>query len=136
MTRNKLYLILSIALFAGYFWAAWAIFRVDVEHSTFTPCVIKQATGIPCPSCGTTRSVSEIIRGNFIKAVFINPLGFIIAAFMILIPFWIIFDVATKKDSLYRSYIKFEGTLKIRWVAILLITLIILNWIWNIYKGL
>jgi hypothetical protein len=136
MTRNKLYLILSIALLAGYFWAAWAILRVDAEHSTFTPCIIKHVTGIPCPSRGTTRSVSEIIKGNFTKAVLINPLGFVIAAFIILLPFWIIFDVATKNDSLYKSYIKFEDTLKIRWVAILLITLIILNWIWNIYKGL
>lgn len=136
MTRNKLYLVLTLALVAGYCWAIWAILLQDIQHSTFTPCLFKNVTSLPCPACGTTRSVSEIVKGNITKATIINPLGLIVAAFMVIAPFWIIFDVATKKDSLHKSYLKFETALKIRWVAITLITLIALNWAWNIYKEL
>jgi len=136
MTRNKLYLILTLALVAGYCWAAWAILQQDIEHTTFTPCLFKNVTSLPCPACGTTRSVSEIVKGNFIKATIINPLGLIVAAFMAIAPFWIIFDVTTKRDTLFNGFLTLETTLKIRWVAITLISLIAINWVWNIYKGL
>ncbi len=135
MTKNRLYLLLIFGLTAGYGWLAWSLWHYNT-HNDFTPCLFKNVTGIACPSCGSTRSLIEICRGNIIDAFFINPLGFIVAGILFIFPFWLLYDFILSKESLYNSYIKFEKTLKIKWVAIILITLILANWAWNILKGL
>ena len=135
MTRTRLYLLLSLGLIAGYGWLAWASSQT-VQHDGFTPCLFKNATGIACPSCGSTRSVLLLTKGNFTEAILLNPLGLVMAVLMTVFPFWLLYDIILKKDTLYNSYKKFENTLRIKWVAITLIILIILNWAWNIQKGL
>jgi hypothetical protein len=55
---------------------------------------------------------------------------------MVIIPIWIAIDLIRGEDSLYRFYRKFEQTVRIRWIAVLLIALILANWIWNIAKGI
>lgn len=65
-----------------------------------------------------------------------NPFGYIIALLMIIAPFWLLYDVLTKNDSLYKNYKSAEKTLSRRWIAIALIALVCLNWVWNIYKDL
>jgi hypothetical protein len=39
-------------------------------------CPIRLVTGLPCPACGTTRSIGSIAIGNFEQAWALNPLGF------------------------------------------------------------
>jgi len=43
-------------------------------------CPIRLLTGIPCPACGTTRSIGALCEGNFAESWRLNPLGFTIAA--------------------------------------------------------
>jgi len=105
-------------------------------HSTFTPCVFKNATGIACPSCGATRSVLLLAHGNFASAFMLNPFGFIIATIMVIGPFWMLYDFVFKKDTLHLAFQKFEQAVKTKWVAAILILLVVANWIWNINKGL
>ncbi|OIQ18631.1 MAG: hypothetical protein BM557_06820 [Flavobacterium sp. MedPE-SWcel] len=135
MTKKKLYIILSIGLIAGYTWLVYLLFR-DNSKQGLPACFIKNTTGVPCPSCGNTRSVLAIIKGNFIDAILINPLGIIIATIMVVSPFWLLYDITSKKDTLYKSYLKFEKIITTKSIMILLIILILLNWIWNIQKGL
>jgi len=51
---------------------------------TFAPsCVFRDLTGIPCPTCGATRSVVHLARGEFFASFGMNPLVslcFVIAA--------------------------------------------------------
>jgi len=65
-----------------------------------------------------------------------NPLGIIVAAIMAAAPFWLLYDVLLKRDTLYTAYLKTEKILTIKWVAITLTLLVLLNWAWNIHKGL
>jgi len=134
MTRNRLYLLFTFLLCGGYAWLAWQLTR-PLAHA-FTPCVFKHATGIACPSCGTTRALESLMHGHMAQAAGINPLGYIAAAFMLVAPLWLMYDVALKKDTLYQSYKQTEAGLKKPLVAIPLILLVLLNWGWNIYKGL
>jgi len=134
MTKNRLYLFLFLALIAGYCYITWVLVTDALLH--FTPCPIKNITGIACPSCGVTRSVLLIANGDLKSAILINPLGFIVAAIMVVAPFWLLYDVTLKKGTLYDSYIKTENVLKTKWIAILLTVLIAVNWAWNIHKGL
>jgi hypothetical protein len=52
---------------------------------TFVPsCVFRDLTGVPCPTCGATRSVVHLARGEFFASFGMNPLVslcFVIAAF-------------------------------------------------------
>lgn len=134
MTRNRLYLLLAFGVVAGYGWLAWA--SLQISHDTFTPCLFKNATGIACPSCGVTRSVALLSKGNITDSILLNPLGLIMAAIMLIAPFWLLYDIILKKDTLYNSYKKAENIIRIKWVAITLIILILINWAWNIQKGL
>jgi hypothetical protein len=99
-------------------------------------CLIKNVTGFPCPSCGTTRAVELLLQGKVRESLVANPFGILVTLIMVLVPFWILFDLIFKKETFYIYYKKIEETLKIKWLAAVLIALVILNWIWNIYKGI
>lgn len=134
MTKNKLYLVLLVACLSGFLYLIYSINYSESSH--IKVCIIKNVTGYPCPSCGTTRAVQEFLKGNLMNSFFMNPFGIIVAILMAIIPLWILFDLILKKETFYSNYKKIETIIRIRWVAIILIVLVILNWIWNIKKGL
>ncbi len=136
MNKKGLYLIITLGLIAGYSWLAYILLRETPKHHSMPVCFFKNITGVPCPSCGNTRSVLTLIKGNFTDAVLINPLGLIIAFILLIFPFWLLYDTVYKKDTLYKSYLNFEKIVKNKYIATVLIVLLIANWIWNIQKGL
>jgi hypothetical protein len=133
----KLYLILSGALVSGYLLLCYTIIAGQL-HQGEVPglCLVKHITGVPCPSCGSTRSVMALINGNLAEAMYINPFGFIIAAFMLLVPIWLALDFLLHRKSLYDFYCRSEIFLRKPKVAVPLIIMVLINWIWNITKGL
>ena len=136
-SRNKLYRILSALLTAGYVWLFINYVSANfVSSLKGSFCLFKHVTNVPCPSCGSTRSVLFLLKGDFISSLNLNPLGVIVLIIMIITPLWIISDYFFKKESLYFFYKKIEETLSKKRVAIPAIMVILLNWIWNIYKGL
>jgi hypothetical protein len=134
--RNKLYSILFIACIGGYIWLYYSITSIVNENKSVEVCLIKYITNIPCPSCGSTRSVISLTKGNFVEAFFINPIGYIVTFIMLISPIWIIADIFLLNKSLFNCYQKIESNLKKPKYAIPLILLVIINWIWNIKKGL
>ena len=136
LNRNKLYTIIFIACIAGYIWLYFSLSNSQFEKNTVEVCLIKHVTNIPCPSCGSTRSVISLTKGNFIEALRINPFGYIVAIIMFLAPLWITIDIVTKRKTLFEFYQKFETYLKRPQYSIPLILVVIINWIWNITKGL
>ncbi|WP_158524860.1 DUF2752 domain-containing protein [Mesonia sp. K7] len=119
----------------GYTWLISQFFIAE-NLKTNSVCLFKNITDIPCPSCGSTRSILEILKGNFLEALYINPLGFLGFAVLIIIPLWLLFDVLQKKHTLYLVFLRLEKNIKKTPIAIILILLIITNWIWNIAKNL
>ena len=136
LDRNKLYSILFIACLAGYIWLYFSITKNITEKKSVEVCLIKHVTNIPCPSCGSTRSVISLTKGDFIGALNSNPIGYIVAIIMLIAPIWIITDTIKKTKTLFDFYIKIETYLKRPKIAIPLTLLVIINWIWNITKGL
>lgn len=136
LDRNKLYSILFIACIAGYIWLYFSVTNEITEIKSVEVCLIKYATNIPCPSCGTTRSMISLIKGNFIKALNLNPIGYLVTLIMLVVPIWIIADIIKSTRTLFNFYLKTETFLKKSKIAIPLIILVIINWIWNISKGL
>lgn len=137
LSRNKLYLIILLACVAGYVWLTMNWLYPPVHHSKETSiCLLKHFTNIPCPSCGSTRSLLSILNGNFLEGFYLNPLGYLLLAIMIIAPIWVIFDLARNSQSLMTFYKQTEIFLSRKKIAIPAITLVLLNWAWNIYKGI
>ncbi len=137
MNKNKLYLFLLFACFVGYSWLLFSLqHEHEIQNQEFTVCLFKKVTTVPCPSCGTTRSVMQLSHGNFLSAILINPFGIIVGLIMIIAPVWISYDFIQKKETFYTAYLKIETILRKRKVAIVLIVLVVANWIWNIKKNL
>ncbi|MBP7496645.1 MAG: DUF2752 domain-containing protein [Bacteroidales bacterium] len=134
MSKIKLYRFILILIIIGYIWILKEYF-LEINNYLGT-CLFKYCTTIPCPSCGATRSVVLIIQGHLLAAIKLNPLGFIIIIFLLIAPVWIILDLVLKKSSFYNVYNKTEHILKKKWLATICILLVLINWIWNIFKGL
>lgn len=137
MQKNKLYLFIILACFVGYGWLCFSLkHQHEIQNNEFSVCFFKNVTNIPCPSCGTTRAVMEISKGEISKSILLNPFGIIVAIIMLICPFWIAYDYLSKKDSFYQFYRKSEEILRRKKVYIPLLILVLLNWIWNINKNL
>jgi hypothetical protein len=134
MTRNKLYSLLLIACFVGFSYLFYQIHTV--QNETVRVCIIKNVTGYPCPSCGTTRAVLLLMEGKIAASILLNPFGMLVAVIMTVFPIWILADIVLKKETFYIWYKKTEMILRKPWLASILILVVLLNWIWNLYKHL
>ena len=122
MKKNRLYVFLLALIGLGYGW----LFLFNHKENIQQPigCVFKKVTNYPCPSCGTTRSVSLLMRGDFWQAL------------MLVIPIWIGIDLLKKTASFYRVYLLVEKFISKKPIALFLVVLVLLNWYWNIKKNL
>lgn len=92
--------------------------------SMLFPCPFFAITGIPCPTCGTTRSILHLSSGHILSALGMNPLMTLLVFFLLL---WFIFSIISIAMSLPRPWIVLsptEGTV----VRILIVLLLLLNW--------
>ncbi len=131
--HHKLYRIVLLLAIGSISWIGLMLW----QHNLFkeiTLCPIKLATGYPCPACGTSRSVFEIINGHFYDALYYNPLGYLAIIISVIIPLWVTHDLLFQKITFYNFYIKTEALLKKKIIYIPLILLILTNWIWNLLK--
>jgi len=137
MTRNGLYRFVVAASLAGYIFLGYLLWIgfPDDGHD-IQVCLFKKVTGIPCPSCGATHSIVSLIHGDISGAVMENPLGILLASCLLVFPFWILMDWMKKEVRFYKFYLRTEALLRRKYVAIPAIMMLLINWIWNIYKGL
>ena len=108
ITKSGLNTILIVACFLGYLWVFFVAAKHKHSINSTKMCIIKSATDVPCPSCGTSRSVVSL---------------------------WILFDFVKRSNTLLSFYIKVESYFKKPSIAITAVSLIFLNWVWNIVKG-
>lgn len=134
--RKRFYLFAITLLLLGY---TWLLYLKLFQHYKALPaagsCMFKQITGIACPSCGSSRSVLAMLNNQFMEALIWNPLGFIIAAVLLILPFTIVYDLVWKQQLTMNCYIRMEKLFRKPVITIAAVILILLNWIWNIYKG-
>ena len=133
MHRDKFYILLMALCLCSIVWIIFCVNNQDGQ-GLWQGCLSKQILHIPCPSCGTTRSVISIIKGDFFNALLITPLGYIAIISLVIIPIWIIFDCSTGKSTLVNTYHICLRFIKQAYIYIPLVVLTICNWIWNIVK--
>ena len=114
----------------------WLLFNTH-EHAGFSLCIFKNLSGYPCPACGTTRSVLLILDGHFWQASLLNPLGWLALFGLILTSILLLFDFIRSTSYTEKLFFTLEKSLKVKpSIQVFILTLIILNWIWNIQKQL
>ncbi len=125
--RFNIPIIVLITLLIVIILSAIIIYIAGIKNE-ISFCVFKNITGIPCPSCGLTRSVISLLHGNIIQAVLYNPFFFI--GFLLLILFTIagilirfIFKIKIKIDLNRIEKIS---------IVLILIILLLANWIYLI----
>lgn len=128
---TKFYLSVSILLVVGWLWCIYNINASTLPGNSFSMCLFKSATGISCPSCGTTHAISHILHGNYSTALDSNILGFFALLFMVIFSVWIVIDLILKRVTLFKTFKKVKSKPLILYVFL---TLIAINWIWNLYK--
>jgi hypothetical protein len=78
-----------------------------------------------------------LTHGDVHGSMLVNPLGVVLCPVLILLPLWLLADVMGGRDSLLRRYQSVEKLLvRHSWISVLAIMLVLLNWVWNIAKGL
>lgn len=130
MTRRGLYILSAVGCLAGYIW----LFLFDLGGETV--CLFKRLFHIPCPSCGATRAIAALMRGEVKEALFLNPIGILLVLMLVVIPLWILVDVTLKKDTYYLFYKKTDELFGKKYVFLFFALLVLANWVWNITKGL
>jgi hypothetical protein len=134
MRKRNFYIILTSLTILGYSWIAFHF--VGGATVDFTLCIFKRMTSIPCPACGTSRSVMLLTEGSFAKAAQMNPLGYLVVLGLVILPFWLLYDLLSKKDTLFQATENFNKLAKHKPLLFTIFTLVIVNWIWNIFKAL
>lgn len=124
-----------LACMVGYAWLARSLMVNNPRHMPEV-CVIKKVSSIPCPSCGTTRSMMLLSKGELNEAFLMNPFGYILAVIMLALPLWILVDVLRRRESFFRVYRRAEAFIARPQNIAILVLLVASNWIWNIMKGL
>lgn len=119
-------------MITGYVW-------VYINYNNHAPsfgCFFKYATNIPCPSCGTTRAIMSIFAGDIGGGFKFNPLGYVYIVAMIVIPICLIIDLVFQKNHLINAYDAIIFNLSKKNIAFPFFSILIINWIWNIFKML
>lgn len=62
---------LLLGLFVG-------ISFISESHGSGSICLIYNTTGVPCPTCGMTRSYLALFQGNLRQALVYHPLFFLV----------------------------------------------------------
>ena len=137
MIKRKLYVVLAGLSLVGYGWIGWNLVEGSERSAIPSVCIFKEVTGLPCPSCGTTRSLLLLINGRFHESLMMNPFGVVLALALVIVPLWIMIDTFGNGDSFYKRYSQVENLLTHnKLLAAFAVAIVMLNWFWNISKGL
>ena len=135
--NRKIYWTLFLLSLAGYIWLGYHLLMHDRHQEAVTLCMFKNITGLPCPSCGITRSVLYLLQGNVWQAILINPLGIVAAILLVVIPPLLVRDLVLNQQHLGITFQWAEEKIRTKKrIYIPLILLIVINWGWNIMKDL
>ena len=79
------------AIFGGIgLLAAAAVWLLRLDRIPLTLCVFKGLTGLPCPTCGSTRALGRLFALDFAGALAMNPFTTLVA---VLVAGWAVADL-------------------------------------------
>jgi cytochrome b len=98
----------------------------------FYKCPFHSFTGIPCLTCGMTRSFRHIVHGRFFEAFSLNPLGAMFCIFTIL---FVVYAFTVIVFRMPRPRLHFESPARHLALRFGLPGILLLNWIYLCCHG-
>ena len=49
------------------------------DNARYTVCMMRRVTGMPCPTCGMTRSLASLAKGHLAQSLAYHPFGILVA---------------------------------------------------------
>lgn len=135
MSKSGLYRLVGITCVVVYGWVGynmWLLANRGVPASEV--CLLKSATGIPCPFCGTTRSVMCVAKAEFLEAVLLNPLGLLVAGMVVIAPVWIFIDYLRGKESFYVLFNACVKRLQYRGILLMIAMVLVMLWFYQLLR--
>ena len=128
MTSRGFYALCLAGCLGGWLWVIKSMTLPGL--CAWRGCLFKTLLHIPCPSCGTTRGVMAILRGDPAGALTFNPLSLTAFIALSLLPLWLLADLLTRRTTLHRFASRVNTLLKRRRVFATIICLLAINWLW------
>ena len=98
----------------------------------FYHCPFHSITGIPCLTCGMTRSFRHVVHGRFFEAFDLNPLGAMFCIFTIL---FVVYAFTVLIFHIPRPRLQLEIPVRHLVLRFGLPGILLLNWIYLCYHG-
>lgn len=93
------------------------------------PCIFRTLTGLPCPTCGTTRAAVAFLHGDLVSAFVSNPLATLIGILFIagapIAALWVVSDGSGVEVPQKPP----------RWLRWILVGVIAVNWLYLIFAS-
>jgi hypothetical protein len=110
----------GIGLLAGV-----AILVLRLDRLPFSVCVFRGLTGLPCPTCGSTRALGQLFLLDFAGALALNPFTTVAA---VVIAAWAVADLALlRRRSALGLEVEPRLALRLRVGALILF---LANWVY------
>jgi len=109
---------------------AFAVGLLGLDRLPFPVCLLKSVTGLPCPTCGSTRALGHLLHLDFAGALAMNPLA---TGGLIALAAWAAADLSLLPRG--RALEVEIGPPLSRWVRSGAVAAILANWIYLLAAG-
>ncbi|HEY6554573.1 MAG TPA: DUF2752 domain-containing protein [Vicinamibacteria bacterium] len=109
---------------------ALAVGLLGLDRLPFAVCVFKGLTGLPCPTCGSTRALGRLVSLDLLGALAMNPLA---TMSIVLLFVWALADFGLLARG--RALEVEMGRPLGRIVRVLAVTLVVVNWAYLLGSG-
>ena len=110
--------------------AAAAVWLLGLDRIPLTLCVFKGLTGLPCPTCGSTRALGRLFGLDLAGALAMNPFTTVLAA---VVAAWAVADVALLPR---RQAVGIEVSARLGFaLRVAVLVLFLANWVYLVAVG-
>lgn len=122
-------LVVAVAVLGIAVWLSPAVDGVGThEQLGLAPCTMMMVSGVPCPTCGMTTAFSHTVRGQWVSALVVQPMGFLLALCTLL-------AAGISAYALLRGRFWILNLHRVRppWIAFGSVGLLLLSWVYKIF---
>jgi hypothetical protein len=110
--------------------AAAAVWLLHLDRIPLTFCVFKGLTGLPCPTCGSTRTLGRLFALDFAGALAMNPFTTLVS---VVVGAWALADLALLPR---KKALGLEMPPRLAFaLRVLALTLFLANWVYLLLAG-
>jgi hypothetical protein len=110
--------------------AAAAVWILHLDRIPLTFCVFKGLTGLPCPTCGSTRTLGRLFALDFAGALAMNPFTTLVA---VVVGAWALADLAL---LLRKRALGLEISPRLGFaLRVFALALVLANWVYLMVAG-